>query len=123
MIDQLSKFANALAFLRIPVVLLGLICLTAFIVIILGTKSDARELYLIPSAIGLLWSVSGYSFIITFASVPQKADPSWRFFRRMKRHLSRAGYGLLAVVFAALSAGMLFTSYRMIAIWLRDYAG
>jgi hypothetical protein len=91
--------------------------------IIIGSKSHADDFYLIPSAVGVLWSVTSYSFLINFISVPKRADPSWRFFRRLKRHVARTGYWLLGVVFIATTAGALFASYRMVNIWLRDYAG
>jgi hypothetical protein len=123
MIDLLNKIATSLQFLRIPVIVLGLISLAAMITIIIDSKSHAEDFYLIPSAVGVLWSITSYSFIVNFTSVPQKADPSWKFLTRLKRHVRRAGYWLLGVVFIATTAGALFASYRMISIWLRDYAG
>jgi hypothetical protein len=89
--------------------------------IIFISKSHADNIYLIPSAVGALWSITSYSFLINFVSVPPRADPSWRFFRRLKRHLKRAGYWLLGLVFIATTSGAMFASYRMVSIWLRDY--
>jgi hypothetical protein len=123
MIDLLNKIATYLQFLRIPFIVLGLISLAAMITIIIGSKSYEDDFFLIPSAVGVLWSITSYSFLINFSSVPKRADPSWKFFRRLKHHVSRAGYWLLGNVFFATTLGALFASYRMFSIWLRDYAG
>jgi hypothetical protein len=123
MIDFFNKIAASLQFLRIPVIVVGLISLVTMTAIIIGSNSHADDYFLIPSAVGVLWSITSYSFLINFISVPRRADPDWRFFRRLKRHMRRAGYWLLGVVFIATTAGALFASYRMVNIWLRDYAG
>jgi hypothetical protein len=41
----------------------------------------------------------------------------------LKRKLARAGYWLMGVSFVGMTIGALFVSYRMIAIWRRDYGG
>ncbi len=123
MIDLFSKIATALQFLRLPIIVLGVTCLAVMITAIFGSKSHADDYYLIPSAVGLLWSIGTYSFIINFNSVPQCADPSWGVFRRMKRHIVRAGYLLLGIVFVVLTTGIVFVSFRIVSIWLTDFNG
>ncbi len=123
MIDLFSKIATALQPFRLPVIVLGVISLAVLITTIFGSKSHAEDYFLIPSAVGLLWSFGSYGFIVNFTSVPQSADPSWSFFKRLKRHMIRTGYRLLGVVFIVLTAGIIFTSYRMVSIWLKDYTG
>ena len=121
MIDSFSKIANALQILRIPSVAIGLISLLILITTIISSKSHAEDLYLIPSAVGVLWSLATYSFLVNFRSVPEKADPSWKFFQRFKRNIARSGYWLMGIFFIGTTIGVLTMSYRMIAIWLREY--
>ena len=122
MIDMLKKIADVIQFLRLPSVVLGLICLIAITTILIGSKSHEEDFFAIPSAIGLLWSITTYSFLVYFRAVPEKADQSWKFVKRLKRRIVRAGYWIMGVVFVATTIGAIFVSYRMIAIWLRDYS-
>jgi hypothetical protein len=123
MIDKLKEIAEALQFLRIPAVILGLASLVAAITIIVSSKSHEEDFYLIPSVVGILWSLTTYSFLAGFRTIPPKADPSWKFFKRLRRRTARAGYWLLGIVAVGTTIGALFVSYRMIAVWLRDYGG
>lgn len=123
MIDKLQKIAGRLQFLRLPALVLGLVSLAAMILIILSSKSHKEDYYLIPSIVGLLWSVATYSFLVNFSSVPEKGDSTWKFFARAKRSAIRAGYWLMGALFILTTLGALFVSYRMITIWLRDFAG
>ena len=121
MIDMLKKIADAVQFLRLPSVVLGLICLIAITTILIGSKSHEEDFFAIPSAVGLLWSIITYSFLVYFRAVPDKADQSWEFVKRLKRRIARAGYWLMGAVFMGTTLAAIFVSYRMITIWLRDY--
>lgn len=121
MIDMLKKMADAAQFLRLPSVVLGLICLIVITTILIGSETHEEEFFAIPSAVGLLWSITAYGFLVYFRAVPEKADQSWKFVKRLKRRIVRAGYWFMGVVFVATTIGAIFVSYRMIAIWLRDY--
>jgi hypothetical protein len=123
MIDKLQSIAGRLQFLRLPAVALGLVSLAAMIFTIVSSKSHEEDYYLIPSIVGLLWSMASYSFLVNFSSVPEKGDSSWKLFARLKRRAVRAGYWLLAALFLLTTLSALFISYRMITIWLRDFAG
>ncbi|MEJ2693326.1 MAG: hypothetical protein P8166_09785 [Candidatus Thiodiazotropha sp.] len=123
MIDKLQSIAGRLQFLRLPAVALGLVSLAAMIFTIVSSKSHEEDYYLIPSIVGLLWSMASYSFLVNFSSVPEKGDSSWKLFARLKRRAVRTGYWLLAALFILTTLSALFISYRMITIWLRDFAG
>jgi hypothetical protein len=123
MIDKLKEIAEALHFLRIPSVVLGLVSLVAMMTIVVSSKSHDEDFYLIPSLVGVLWSITTYSFLVAFRTVPSKADQSWKFIRRLKRNVIRGGYWLLGVIVIGTTIGALFVSYRIIAIWARDYGG
>ena len=97
--------------------------LVVAVTVVFGSKSHEEDFFLIPSAVGILWSIAAYSFLISFHTVPHKAEKSWKFFKRLKRNIARGGYWLMGIVFLGTTIGALFVSYRMIAIWLRDYGG
>jgi hypothetical protein len=121
MIDKLKIIAEALYFLRIPSVVLGLVSLAAMMTIVVNSKSHDGDFYLIPSFVGLIWSITTYSFLVAFRTVPQKADQSWKFIKRLKRTLVRIGYWLMGVIVIGTTIGALIISYRIIAVWARDY--
>lgn len=121
MIDTLKKIADSLQFLRLPSVALGLTSIIALITIIVAPDSFEEKFFAIPSAVGLLWSVTTYSFLVYFRAVPEKADLSWKLAKRLKRRIVRAGYWIMGAVFIATTTAATFVSFRMITIWLRDY--
>ena len=121
MIDMLKKIADAVQFLRLPSVVLGLICFIVISTILVGSEPHEEEFLAIPSAVGLLWAIFTYSFLVYFRAVPEKAHRSWKFVKRLKRRMVRTGYWIMGVVFVAITIGAIFVSYRMIAIWFRDY--
>lgn len=121
MIDTFKKIADTLQFLRLPSMILGFVSLVAITTIIISSKSHEEEFFLIPSFVGILWSITTYSFLVYFRDVPEKGGRSWKFSKRLKRAIARAGYWLMGAVFIGTTIGAIFISYRMITIWLRDY--
>ena len=73
MIDRLQAVATRLRPLRWVATGTGLFCLGAAAFIILRPPSYEGDRYLIPSLVGLLWSVSAYHFLLLFPAVPAKA--------------------------------------------------
>ncbi len=121
MIDRFTKIANVLQFLRLPSVVVGVASLVVVISIVISSRSHAGDFYLIPSVVSMLWAIATYSFLVSFRSVPHRADSSWGLFRRLKRKIVRVGYWLMAALFVATTVGVMVISYRMLAMWLRDY--
>ncbi len=121
MIDRFAKVANTLQILRLPSVIAGVLSSAAMLTVIITSKTHESDFYLIPSSVGLLWSIATYSFLVNFQSVPNKAESSWSLFERIKRNAIRAWYWLIAVLFVVTTIAVMAISYRMIAVWLRDY--
>jgi len=121
MIDKLKKIADTVQFLRLPSVALGLMSLIAITTIIFGSNSKEGDFFAIPSVVGLVWSMTTYSFLVCFRTVPEKSDQSWSFIKRMKRRILRVGYWIMGVLFIVSTIGAIFVSFRMINIWVRDY--
>jgi len=123
MIDKLQGIAKAIKILRLPSIAVGLISLASMVVIIFISRSHESDRFLIPSIVGLLWGISTYSFIVTFRSVPEKANKSLKFFSKLKRNINRGWYWFIGVVFLGTTVVAIFVTYRMVSIWLRDYSG
>jgi hypothetical protein len=121
MIDRFTKIADALQFLRLPSVVVGLVCLVGAVTIVVSSNSHGGDLYLIPSVVGMLWAVATYTFLASFRAVPPRADSSWGLFRRLKRRVVRIGYWLMAALFIGTTAGVMAVSYRLLAVWFRDF--
>jgi hypothetical protein len=58
---------------------------------------------------------------VTFREVPPKAEKSWRLVSRIKRAVTRGWYWILGMVFLLSTTAVIFVSYRLIAIWFKDY--
>jgi hypothetical protein len=123
MIDKLQRIAQAIQILRLPSIAVGLIGLASLVMIMFISKSHEGDRFLIPSIVGLFWAISAYSFIVTFRSVPEKANKSLKFFSKLKRIINRGWYWFIGVVFLCTTVAAMFVTYRMVSIWLRDYGG
>ena len=123
MLETLQRIAQALQFLRLPALAVGLVCLASFLVILLTSTSLEGDRWLWPSLVGLIWSLSTHSFIATFRSVPEKADGKLGMLGTLGRKLNRGRYWLISVLFFSTTAVALLVTFRLVSFWLRDYAG
>jgi len=123
MINKLQRIAKAIQMLRLPSISVGLISLASIVVIIFISESHEGDRFIIPSFVGLLWAMSTYAFIVTFRSVPEKASKTMTFFSKLKHNISRGWYWFISIVFLGTSVAVIFLTYRMVSIWLRDYGG
>ena len=122
MIDKLQRISQAIQFLRLPAIAVGFFCLATAILIVLDTNSNDGDDFLIPSFVGVLWAMSTYTFIVTFRSVPEKADNSLSMFGKLKCHLHRGWYWVISMVFLSTTVAAIYFTNSMISIWLRNYA-
>lgn len=121
MIDKLQRIAQAIQFLRLPSVAVGLICLASIVLVVLTSESHDGDRFLIPSFVGVLWAMSIYSFIGTFRSVPEKADETLSFFSKLKRNISRGWYWFIGAIFLGVTVAAMYVTRLMVLIWLGDY--
>ena len=121
MLEALTKLANAIRFLRLPSIIISTVALVSALAMIFNPELD--DLYLIPSVIALLWAMSCYFFIVTFCSIPKKPDDSLPLFARLKQKAGRGWYWLIGVLFTVTTLSAMAVTYRMVYVWLKDYAG
>ena len=101
----------------------GVLFLVIVVVIILFSNAREDDKYLIPGVLGILWSLSAYTFISNFQSVPEKAKRPDGFFHRLKRNIHRSWYWIIAFIFTGTTVAAVFLTFRLISIWLNDYNG
>lgn len=119
MVDKLHQIAQAMGFLRLPFVVVGLVCLAFIVVSLFFSRLHAGERFLVPAFIGLLWAVSAFSFIETFRSVPEGAKDGLSLSASIGRRFHRGWYWCISMIFFAATAASLWISYRMLSAWLR----
>ncbi|MCZ6560473.1 MAG: hypothetical protein O6931_06260 [Gammaproteobacteria bacterium] len=76
---------------------------------------------MIPSIVGFLWALSVYSFIGSFQHVPARANSQHSFLAKLMAALRRLRYWILALLALISSVAVLFVTYRLFAVWLRDF--
>jgi len=125
MLDILQRIALAIRPLRYAAIVLGLLCLAALGVIILGAPASGEQnRYLVPAIVGFVWCLSAYGFIDTFQHVPEKADRDRHgWVARLKLQLYRGWFWILAVLFTAATLAALFLTFRLGAFWAGKYLG
>ena len=123
MIDKLQVIAHTIQILRLPSIAVGFISLVSMIAIIFISESHESDRFLIPSIVVLLWAISTYTFIVTFRSVPKKANKSLKFFSKLKRNINRGWHWFIGGVFFGTTVAVIFLTFRMISIWLGSYGG
>ena len=123
MIDKLQRLAQGIQILRLPSIVVGLIGFASIIAIMFTSKSPEGDRFLIPCIVGLLWAMSTYSFIVTFRSVPAKANKSLKLLGKLKRNINRGWHWLIGLLFLGTTVAVMFVTLRMVSIWMKDYSG
>ena len=121
LLDKFHRFANTIQILRIPSIVIALICFVSIAAIAFTSDSNEKDQFLLPSVVGLLWAISAYAFITTFRFVPEKSNKSWIIIARLKRNIHRAWYWLISVAFLGITAVTVFLTSRMAMIWLKEF--
>lgn len=122
MIDQFKRIALAIRVLRVPAIIVGLVCATAIIVLLMTSDSRQDDRLLMPSFVGLLWAIGLFTFIESFRAVPERAGSDQTLYGRLKRSMRRGWYWVLVVVFVGATAVAMFLTGRLVSIWLNEYA-
>lgn len=121
MIEKLNRIAQSIRFLYLPSIFIGLVSLASVIIIILSSGSHDGNRFLIPSIVGFLWSVSAYSFIGAFCSIPEGVSKELGFFKRLKHRIHRVWYWLIGVLFLCTNIVLILFTIKIIRVWLKDF--
>ena len=121
MIDNISKLSKKVIWAR-PIAYLmvvGFIALFGYSVIF--RNAGDTDVYLIPSVLGLIWSLLLVAITLIFPNVPSKVNSNDKFFKRIKVGLQRGVYYLIGLLFLILTIAIIVLSIKTFGIWREDH--
>lgn len=121
MIDYLRAFSKKAAWLQ-PIFFI--ITAAAFIVVgyVVFIEDGAdKDVYIIPSIVGMLWSLVCSLLLSVFPYVPPKPDTKKRFLKRLKIRLARGGYYIGSLVFCVLGVATVWLTVKLLSIWRIEF--
>ena len=117
MLLRMQKLAKALLPLKSVWLVLIFVFGAAFALNIFGIDPIAKDVYLIPILIGLLWSLLLYSFVGLFQEIPATASPKESFVQRFKARFRRGLYWLLGLFTVVVSISVVVVTIRLFGVW------
>ena len=121
MIDYLSEFSKKLVWLKPFFLLTTVIAFIIFGYVVLLEQGSGKDVLIIPSIIGMLWSLVCLFLLLVFPYVPSKADKQLHYVKRLKTRFIRAGYHIGAVIFVLLSVLVFWLSLKLLSVWYTDF--
>jgi hypothetical protein len=121
MIEKLQVLSKRIYWLKPLVLLAGAGFLGLFIYTLFGGNDISKDVYLMPSILGVIWALLFSSFTTIFPHAPSKPDKNEKFFRKIIIWLKRGFYYALALLFIALTIAVIFLSFKMFGVWRSDY--
>lgn len=121
MIDHLSSFSKKVVWLK-PLFFIS--TAAAFIVfgyVVLIEEGVDKDVYIIPSIVGGLWSLVCSLLLSVFPYVPPKPDKQKGFSKRLKIRLARGIYHIGLLMFCILSTSVVWLTLRLINVWRADF--
>ena len=76
--------------------------------VVLIEEGADKDVYIIPSIVGVLWSLVCSILLSVFPYVPPKPDKQKRFLKRLKIRFARGGYNIGSLMFFVLSASVVW---------------
>jgi len=122
MIDALGKLSVRCSRYRYLALVFGVVFLALFIYSLFN-PSPGRIDFLVPSLVGIAWSLAFYAFSGLFLRVPERRSGREGLFRRVARRMQRFAFYVLGIGFVALTLVLLYLSAKMLAIWIGEIPG
>ena len=121
MIDHLRVFSKKIAWLQPLILLTTVAAVIVFAYVVLTENGAAKEVYVIPCVVGVLWSLVSLLLLSTFPHVPAKPEKQQRFFQRLKISLVRGCYYIASFIFVILSSTALLLTFKLLNVWRADF--
>lgn len=121
MIDHLSAFSKKVAWLKPLFFIATAAAFLVFGYVILIEEGADKDVYIIPSVIGALWSLVCSLLLSVFPYVPPKPDKQQSFLKCLKIRLTRGGYHIGSLMFCVLSASVVWLTLRLLNVWRADF--
>lgn len=118
MIERLQRIASLLARFRLPIVILGGLCLVLLVLSVIEDPWLQGDRLLMPSLLGFCWALMLYSTAEIFQTLPEQAaaDAGWR--RRLGLWLRRLFLSFLGLLTIVSTAALLVLSYQFLRLLL-----
>ena len=121
MIDHLSAFSQKAAWLKPLCFFTTAAAFIVFGYVVLIEETAAKDVYIIPAIVVVLWSLVCLVLLSFFPYVPAKPDKQQRLSMRLKIGLARGCYHLGSWAFCLLSVAVVWLTLRLLSVWLADF--
>jgi len=121
MLERVKRIAICLTPIRKWVLLLALVALGAMAYVLSTSQTQAEDIYLIPTLVLFIWSLTVYSFLGVFSNIPPLAISGETFLRRLALRARRFFYYVLLAVFGGISLFLVVTSWQLAGAWRMMY--
>ena len=121
MIDYLSAFSRKVVWLKPLFFCTTIAAIILFAYLVLSGNSADTEVYIIPSIVGLLWSLVCLILLFAFPHVPPQPESQQRFYSRLKTRLARGCYYIFALLFIVLSTSAVLLTFKLLNVWRTDF--
>jgi len=121
MIDRLRSFAQRVLWLKPFFYFTTAAAFLIFGYVVLIEEGAEKDVYLIPSIIGALWSLVCSLLLSIFPFIPPKPDRHIHRLGRLKTTLMRGTYHIVSWLLLFLSAAVLWLTIKLIGVWLADF--
>lgn len=121
MIDSVSLFAKKYLWSKPLFLLVTIASLCTFGYVIFSIQGDVQDIYLIPTTLCLLWSLSCWLMLSFLPNVPSKISQQHSFILRLKNGIVRSGYYLFALIFILLTVLIMVLTIKLLGVWYTDF--
>lgn len=122
MIDTLRVLSQKFLWLKTLFVFLSFASLCTITYVIFYVHGNSQDIYLMPSIVCLLWSLSWWLLLSCFPHVPPKSPPQQAFIVRLKNGIIRSVYYLAVLLFIVLSLLMVILTIKLLTVWYIEYS-
>ena len=121
MIDHLSAFSKKVVWFKRLFFITTVAAFIVFGYVLLIEEGADKDVYIIPSIVGVLWSLVCSLLLSVFPHVPPKPDKHQLFLKRLKIRIVRGGYHIGSLLFCVLSASIVWLTIRLLNVWRADF--
>ncbi len=121
MIDHLSTFSKRVIWLKPLFFITSVVAFIIFAYVVFIEEGADKDIFIIPSIVGVLWSLVCSLLLSVFPYVPAKPETQQPFFRRLKIRLVRGAYHIGSLLFCVLSASVIWLTLKLLNVWRADF--
>lgn len=121
LLDRLKSIAIRWLWLRPSFFIIMAISLSYCVYTLVRTSTDGQDLYFIPSLLLFLWSLLGVTALGSFRYIPPAADPSERWWTKLKTNFTRLAYYLLTILLGGVTLSVIIVTWQLSRAWSELY--